>query len=122
MENSSINVLVVDDEGTLRKSIVRNLVLEDFNVLSASGAKEALEILKVQKVHFILSDIRMPEMDGVKLLEKIRELDPTIPVVVLMTGFSEHTKEEVLAKGAQDMISKPFDIDRISQLIRDSVT
>jgi DNA-binding NtrC family response regulator len=122
MKNCEINVLVVDDEGTLRKSIVRNLQMEDFNVLSASNAKDALEIVKTEKVHFVLSDIRMPEMDGVELVEKIRSINPSIPIIVLMTGFSQYSKEDVTARGAQDMISKPFDMDYIIQLIRSSVS
>ena len=121
MKDSDINVLVVDDEGTLRKSIVKNLEMEDFNVFSSPNAKEALKIVQSQKIHFILSDIRMPEMDGVELLEKIRELNPSIPIIVLMTGYSKYSREEIIQRGAQDMISKPFDIDYISQLIRDSV-
>lgn len=121
MKENEINILIVDDEASLRKSIVRHLKLEGFNTLSASTANDALEILQTKKIHFVLSDIRMPKLDGVELVEKIREINTSVPVVVLMTGYSQYTKENILKKGAQDMISKPFDVDYISQLIRDSV-
>lgn len=122
MNEHEINVLIVDDVESLRKSITRYLKLEGFNTLSASTAFDALKIIRTQKIHFVLSDIRMPELDGVELAREIRKIDPSIPVVVLMTGHSKYSKEDVLKSGAQDMISKPFDMDYISQLIRDSVT
>jgi CheY-like chemotaxis protein len=119
--NEEITVLVVDDEGSLRKSIVRNLEIEDFNVLSAANGREAIEIVKAQKIDFVLSDVRMPDMDGVELLDEIRKYSPTVPIVVLMTGFAEVSKEEVLEKGALDLIAKPFDIDAIVEVIKESV-
>lgn len=121
MANADINVLVVDDEGELRNSIVANLSLEDFNVFSADSARQALEVIKANRIDFVLSDIRMPGEDGVKLLEKIKSYDSSIPVVVLMTGFSEYSREEVIAKGAVEMIEKPFDFDLITQIILGSV-
>lgn len=121
LTNADITVLVVDDEGSLRESLAMILEMEEFNVLSAADGAEAIETLKKNKVHFVLSDVRMPNVDGVQLLEKIRELDPTIPIVVLMTGFSEHTKDEIIAKGALDVIFKPFDMDKIAEFIKDAV-
>jgi len=120
-KNENITVLVVDDDGILRKSIATNLKLEDFNVFSASNGTEAIEIVKSNQIDFVLSDIRMPGIDGVKLLEKIRDYDAALPAVVLMSGFSEYSKEEVVSKGALDLILKPFDVDRIVKLIQRSV-
>ena len=122
MNDSEINVLVVDDDSSVRKSIVMFLKMENFKVFSASSGNQAIDIVTNNKIHFILSDIKMPEMDGMELLKNIRAANPDIPIIVLMTGYSQYSKEELLDSGAQDMIHKPFDMEKISQQIRDAVS
>ena len=102
-------VLVVDDEETLRDTIVFDLTRKGFTVLSASNGKTAFEWVKTTRVHLVISDIRMPGGDGLTLLEQVRAYDPSLPVVIFITGFADITEAECLAKGAQSVVPKPFD-------------
>jgi len=120
-ENHDITILIVDDENSLRKSLVKNFELEGFCVLSASSGHEALEVVKNQKIDFVLSDVRMPEGDGVELLKNIKMFNDRIPIVLLVSGFSEHSKDEVVAMGAIDLLTKPADIDKIIGMIKNTV-
>ena len=101
-------VLVVDDETLIRDLCVR--VLDDFRVLQAGNGHEALEILRREQVDVVLSDIMMPDMDGLSLLKKAKEVDPT-QVVVMMTGFAD--KDVVLRalrENADDFLTKPLNL------------
>jgi DNA-binding NtrC family response regulator len=121
-ENSDITVLVVDDEEQLRKSMVRNLTLEDFNVLSASSGDEAFTIIKDHpEIDFVLSDMRMPNGSGMDLLKNIRQHNQGIPVVLIVTGHSEHSQEEVTSNGGLGLLNKPVDIDEVVKLIKSTV-
>ncbi|PLX99495.1 MAG: hybrid sensor histidine kinase/response regulator [Desulfuromonas sp.] len=101
-------VLIVDDEPLIRDICKRTL--DDYRVLQAANGSEALEILRKQPVDVVLSDIMMPDMDGLTLLQKAKELDPT-QVVVMMTGFAD--KELVLRalrENADDFLTKPLNL------------
>ena len=102
-------VLVVDDEKNYL--IVLEDLLEDegYDVYTASSGVEALEIIQAQPVDTVLSDIKMPGMTGIDLLERIRTVDPDLPVI-LMTAYAEVDQAvEAMKKGALDHLQKPFD-------------
>lgn len=102
-------VLVVDDERNYL-IVLEDLLVEDgYEVLTASSGDEAIEILRENIVDTVLSDIKMPGMNGIELLEKISEFDPDLPVI-LMTAFAEVDQAvDAMKKGALDHIQKPFD-------------
>ena len=102
-------ILVVDDELSLRDSIVFDLKRKGFTALTAGNGVEAFNITQLNKVDLIISDIRMPGGDGIQLLEQIRKLHSSLPAIVLMTGFADISEEECIAKGAQAVIVKPFE-------------
>jgi CheY-like chemotaxis protein len=102
-------LLVSDEEQILREAIAFDLKRKGFTVLLADNGSKALEVVKSKKVHLVISDIRIPEGDGLSLLEKIRAIDPTLPTVILATGFSDASEEDCLAKGAHRVLLKPFD-------------
>jgi two-component system, NtrC family, response regulator len=104
-----VTVLVVDDEKNYLVVLEDLLEDEGYQVLTASSGTEALEILEKTPVDTVLSDIKMPGMSGIELLERINARDPDLPVV-LMTAFAE-VDQAVFAmkKGALDHIQKPFD-------------
>lgn len=108
-EYYNYTILVVDDEETLRNTIIFDLKRKKFNVLAADCVLSALELIKVNKVHLIVSDIRMPGGDGVTLLEQIRAQGVSPPVFIFMTGFADVSEEECRKKGAKEIVSKPFD-------------
>lgn len=112
-ENPTCRILLVDDEENLRITIAANLELEDFDVVEAASAEEALKLLKAEKFDIVLSDIRMPGLSGVQMFQKLREDNPELPVL-LMTAFT--TEDEVsraIEAGVFAVLSKPFDIDAV---------
>jgi CheY-like chemotaxis protein len=102
-------LLIVDDEETLRNAMIFDFKRKGFNVLSAESGAQAFEIVKKNKIHLVVSDMRMPGGDGMSLLENIRAYDPTIPTVIFVTGFADVTEEQAIAKGAKKILSKPFE-------------
>ena len=106
-------VLIVDDEPGLRLSIAANLELEGFEVVEAGSGREALALLEEPRVDLVLTDVRMPGMDGVELFREIRKRHPAMPVL-LMTAFAlEGMVQGALREGAFALISKPFAIDHL---------
>jgi DNA-binding response OmpR family regulator len=101
-------ILVVDDEEMLRKLLFKILDKEGYNVLLASSGREALDILSRERVDLIVTDVKMPEMDGFELLKKVKEKYPRIGVIV-MTAFGDaYTVRDALLLGADEYITKPF--------------
>ena len=104
-----ITLLIVDDEEALRDCMSYDFRKKGFTVLSAENGANAFELVKANKVDLVISDMKMPGGDGMSLLEQIRTFNPDIPNLIFVTGFSDRTEEECLAKGAKKVISKPFD-------------
>lgn len=111
------HLLIVDDEEKIRETLKTHFELDDYPVQTAGCGNEALEIVLNSKVDFIISDVRMPNGDGVYLLEKVRELRPDIPVIVMVTGFAEITRDEAVEKGALDLIQKPYSLATIEEMV-----
>ena len=112
-------VLVVEDEPSIRKVLVR-LVTSNGNIaLEAGDGVEALELLReAEDIDVVVSDITMPGMDGIELLAAVAELDPDIPVV-LITGFPTlNTAIRAIELGAFQYVTKPFERDEIQEVIR----
>jgi two-component system chemotaxis response regulator CheY len=119
---SEISALIVDDSSVMRKIVERSLRqagLALANVFEASSGVEALDVLRRQRVHLILSDINMPNMDGLEFLRQLRaqNLAPDVPVVMITTESSEdHVREAILA-GAQGYIRKPFTPEQVKERV-----
>lgn len=109
----SIQLLLVDDEPDLREILKDEFEAEGYIVTEANSGKQALEHLKSQTFDIVVSDIRMPELSGVELLDTLRARDPKIPPVVLITGFADITTDEAYDKGAYAIFAKPFNISEI---------
>jgi CheY-like chemotaxis protein len=104
-----VTILVVDDEEHLRESILFDFSRKGFNVLSAENGRKAFDLIALNKVDLVISDIRMPGGDGIELLERIRANHPTLPQVIILTGFADVKETDVYAKGAQKVLPKPFE-------------
>jgi two-component system chemotaxis response regulator CheY len=119
---SEIAALIVDDSSVMRKIVERALRqagLSLSKVHEASSGVEALDLLKNERVHLILSDINMPMMDGLEFLRQLRsqQLAPNVPVVMITTESSEeHVKEAIIA-GAQGYIRKPFTAEQVKERV-----
>jgi DNA-binding NtrC family response regulator len=102
------SILVVDDEPHICESVARALTRSGYEVRTAANAFQALEELGNRSVDLVLCDIRMPEMDGMQLLSKIKESDPSI-AVVMITGYgSIESAVSAIKAGADDYVTKPF--------------
>lgn len=105
----SKKILVVDDEKDLREAIRFELEMVDAEVSEAAGGHEAFERLKSHSFDLVLSDVRMPQGDGMELLDRIKERDAWNPVVLFVTGFSDLSVAQIYDRGVSGCISKPFD-------------
>jgi len=114
-------ILVVDDERAIRRSLNEILTLEGFKVEEAVDGTDALEKIKNNNYDCILCDIKMPQVDGIEVLEKTQELKPDIPVIVISGHGSIDTAVEAVKKGAFDYISKPPDLNRLLITIRNAM-
>lgn len=116
----ALDVLIVDDSAAIRKILQRVLVQADValgTVHEANDGREALEKLKHAKVGLILSDINMPNMDGLELLGKIRANSAwqSVPIIMVTTEGSQHKVLQALQQGANGYVRKPFTAEQIKE-------
>jgi DNA-binding NtrC family response regulator len=115
-----ISILIVDDEESVRDSLYDWFIEDRYNVECAENAKEALSILELRPFDIILADIKMPGMDGMEMLKRIKTLRKE-SIVIIMTAFATiDTAVQALKDGAFDYVTKPFDPDDLSHLIRNA--
>lgn len=114
------SLLIVDDERGPAESL-RMIFKPSYNVFTASGGQQALSILHSTSIDVVTLDLRMPQMSGVEVMERIKEFDPDVEVIVV-TGYSSlDSALHGLRQGVFDYISKPFDVPQISDLVRRAV-
>ena len=112
-EDKKFSLLVVDDEAGIREGLAYEFEDEGFEVFLAQGGYEALDIIRKNDIDFVISDMRMPEGDGVYLLDKLSEEFPGKPMVFLISGYSDICEEVVVKKGAHALYSKPQDFEKL---------
>ena len=114
---NTISILIVDDQEMMRDMIEKILSREGYRLLAAEDGVHALEILKDEKVDLIISDLKMPRMDGFELLKQVKENYPEIGVII-MTAFGDtYTVKDALLLGADEYITKPFKAYEISLVV-----
>jgi DNA-binding NtrC family response regulator len=112
-----ISILVVDDEESVRDSLSNWFTEDGYRVKTAENAKKALLMLESEEFDIILADIKMPGMDGLEMLKRIKALNND-SIVIIMTAFATvDTAVKALKDGAYDYVTKPFDPDDLSHLI-----
>ena len=111
-------ILIVDDEKNY--PLVLSVVLEEegYETLTANSGHDALEILKNSDVDLVLTDMKMPVMDGVELLEQIKAREPDLPVIMMTAYGTVERAVEAMQKGAYNYILKPFDNERLNIYVR----
>jgi len=115
-----ISILVVDDEESVRDSLSSWFKEDGYRVDCAEDAKKALSILETHNFDIILADLKMPGMDGLEMLRRIKSLNKD-SIVIVMTAFATvDTAVKALKDGAYDYVTKPFDPDDLSHLIRNA--
>ena len=114
-------VLIVDDEKNYTRILGAVLEEEGFEILTANSGSEAREVLEGSDVDLVLTDMKMPLMDGIQLLEKIKTRDSELPVIMMTAHGTVDKAVEAMQKGAYSYILKPFDNDRLIIYVRKAV-
>jgi DNA-binding response OmpR family regulator len=123
MVKSLKRVLIVDDEETLTWSMARSLSKDKdkYEVIIANNGKEALNLLKKNKIDLVISDIRMPDINGLDLLVKIKKEYPQTRVIIMTAYGSSDVQKEANRRGSLYYVEKPFEISDIRKIIIDLI-
>jgi DNA-binding NtrC family response regulator len=115
------NILIIDDEKAIRKTLTEILSYEGYKIDEAGDGEEGLRRYREKEYDVILCDIKMPKMDGIEFLEKIKEANPDIPIIMISGHGTIETAVEAVKKGAYDYIAKPPDLNRLLITIRNAM-
>ena len=112
-------ILVVDDEESMRELLEIMLQTQGFHVYAAADGAEALEVFETHREHIdlVIQDLKMPKMDGVALLHRLKEADPKLPVIIITAFSTWDSAVEAMRLGAYDYIRKPFDTDMVRSIV-----
>src|SRR3984893_903864 len=114
-------VLVVDDEKSMRDLLSITLGKEGYDVLTAAGGEPAIELLHRDSVDAVITDLRMPKVDGLQVLRAPKEISPDTAVIVITAVASTETAVEAMKLGAYDYITKPFKLDEVNLIVRNAL-
>ncbi len=120
-EETKPKILVADDDQEVVDAVKMALESEDYEVLSANDGQEALEIFKEDEIDIVVSDIKMPEIDGLELLKKVKEISPSTKVIMMTAYASVDSAVEAMKEGASDYIRKPIEVIDIRTTILGSI-
>lgn len=112
------NILIVDDEQSYRQLLTLVFQEEGHSVRTAMNGRQALAEIEKEPVEVIVSDVKMPDMDGIELLRALRETQPDVGVVLMTAFASVDTAREAFKLGADDFIQKPFDVEELKLIVR----
>jgi nitrogen regulation protein NR(I) len=110
-------VLIVDDEPNLRKILAAQLSRDGYDVMTAEDGERGLALLREHHIDLVVTDLKMPKVDGMALLREALRLDPDLPVVMITAHGTVDTAVEALKIGAFDYLTKPFDKDEVRQIV-----
>ena len=124
MQSSRFTILVVDDEELIRNLIVTFLSKMEHSCLTATDGVDALDKMKENKIDAVITDIKMPNMDGITLTSEISLQYPGLPIMVMTAFDEEYSAGIAISAGAREFIKKPFSLDefavRLHKMINDS--
>ncbi len=115
-------ILVVDDDQGMREFLEILLGREGYDVVSASGGKEALGLCKKHKFALAITDLKMPEVDGIDVLKSIKEISPETLVILITAYASGETAVAAMKEGAYDYLEKNFDVEDLKAVIKDALS
>jgi DNA-binding NtrC family response regulator len=110
---ASERILIVDDEDGMRRLLGRVLSREGYETTTVARGAEALQQVAREHYDLVVTDIKMPEMDGLQLLDELKEYDPSLPIIVMTAYGTVENAVQALRSGAYDYIAKPFETDEI---------
>lgn len=118
--DESAKILVVDDELALAETLKDLLVFHGYKVEIATNGALAKDLLDKNNFDLVISDIRMPMMDGMQLLQHINHNHRGVPVI-LISGFSDYDEKTASEKGARGLVSKPMDVENLIKLVKQNL-
>jgi len=110
-------ILVVDDEQEICNMLKKFLVKKGYEVYTANNGEDALSIIKKERPHIVLLDIKMPRMDGIECLQRIREIDKEVGVIMITAVKEEEIGKKAMKLGAFDYITKPLSFDYLQNCL-----
>jgi len=113
----NFTILIVDDEKNIREGLGRSLEMDGYTILLAEDGKQAWSLISSENVDLVMSDLKMPGMDGEELLKRISSSYPTIPVIILTGHGTIETAVNAMRNGAFDFITKPVNLGYLTQLV-----
>lgn len=111
-------ILVVDDEQSMREFLAIMLKKEGHAVVAAENGVHALKAMQVEIFDLVITDVRMPQVDGIEVLRTVKEISPETVVIVITAFASTDTAVEAMRLGAYDYITKPFNVDQVKLIIQ----
>ena len=114
-------ILVIDDEERLCWALEKGLRQEGYQVITATRGKEGLELIQNETPSLVILDLKMPDMDGLEVLVKAKDLIPKLPVIMITAHGSIDTAIEAMKLGAVDYITKPFDLDELKIIVKQAL-
>lgn len=111
------SILVVDDEQSMRIFLTKILLQENYSVVTASSGAEAVNRVSCDEPDIILLDLRLPDMDGMTVLEKVKKILPAIPVIIITAHGGVQSAVEAMKKGAYHYLTKPFKVEELVIMI-----
>lgn len=118
MKKSIRKILVIDDEEPFRETIKLFLEDEHFNIITASSGEEGLSLFKKEQPDIVITDLKMPKMNGLEVLTHLKSLNPKVPIIILTAFDDVPLTIEAMKLGAFDIISKPIKVDNFKSLIK----
>lgn len=115
------NILIIDDEKSIRKTLTEILSYEGYKIDEAGDGEEGFKKFSDKEYDVVLCDIKMPKMDGIEFLDKAKEVNPDVPVIMISGHGNVDTAVEAVKKGAYDYISKPPDLNRLLITLRNAL-
>ncbi len=111
------NILVIDDEGIMRQLLSDILKDAGYNVWTAESGEEALKFAQSKEFEVVITDLRMPGIDGIEVLKKFKEKDSSVCVIVITAYATVESAVEAMKIGAYDYITKPFNLEEIKIIV-----
>ncbi|HVF31281.1 MAG TPA: sigma-54 dependent transcriptional regulator [Pyrinomonadaceae bacterium] len=112
------NILIVDDEQSYRQLLSLVFEGDGHSIRTATNGREALAVLQNEPIDVVISDVRMPDMDGIEMLSAVRQTQPDLGVVLMTAFASVETAREAFKLGADDFIQKPFDVEELKLIVK----
>lgn len=114
-------ILVIDDEEHMCWALERGLRQEGYRVITATRGKQGLELIRNETPSLVILDLKMPEMDGLEVLVKAKDLLPKLPVIMITAHGTIDTAIEAMKLGATDYITKPFDLEELKLVVKQAL-